>query len=225
MPSFASAARLFRTGLVAMIALTLILSATGTASANHTTRDRSASELFSASNLAEAVTEHQQDFWDAIFLVSDLPYETPYAILYDSYNYGRTGCGLIETYTYSWYCLSDDTVYINVEQVADLRLQEGDLFASVLGVGQPMSLSVLDRVGGLSFDRGGTVSRASQEAAACLTGVWTAALWYEDIINEHDVLSAMEGLETIGRTLPDAYLEGFDTEDPQYCLDVMLPAY
>lgn len=219
MPSFAFAVRALRVGLVSVIALTLLLSASGHAEAGVRGNRNSPSEIFQAADLAETVTEHMQDYWDDIFVISDLPYETPYAILYDGYNYGNTGCGYLENYNYSWYCLNDDTVYVNVDQVQTLREQEGDLFAAVLGVGQPMSLSVLDRVGGLGFDRGGTVSRASQEAAACLTGVWTAELWWEDVIGEADVLSAMEGLETIGRTLPDAYLYGFDTEDPQSCLD------
>ena len=165
---------------------------------------------------------HVQDFRDDAFLRSDLPYETPYAVAYDNANYGATGCGDVADYGYSWYCLADDTVYVNVDQVQQLRWQEGDLFAAVLGVGQPMSLAVLDRVGGLSFDRGGNVDRSSQEAAARLSSVWTAELWYEDIVSETDVLSATRGFSTIGRTLPEAYLFGYDTEDPQSCLDVML---
>ncbi len=219
MPSIGSVARVLRVGLVSLIALTLVLSVTGGASAHG---GHSSSEVFEASDLAEAVTVHMQDFWDDAFRRSDLPYETPYAVAYDNSNYGATGCGDVEDYTYSWYCLADDTVYVNIDQVQQLRRQEGDLFAAVLGVGQPMSLAVLDRVGGLSFDRSGAVDRYSQEAAACLSGVWTAELWYEDIITEDDVLSAARGLATVGRTLPEAYLFGYDTEDPQSCLDVML---
>ncbi len=221
MPSIISAARVLRVGLVSLIALTLVFSATAGTSA-HGGHSSSSEEVFEATDLAEAVTVHMQDFWDDAFLRSDLPYETPYAVAYDNSNYGATGCGYVEDYGYSWYCVADDTVYVNIDQVQQLREQEGDLFAAVLGVGQPMSLAVLDRVGGLRFDRSGGADRYSQEAAACLSGVWTAELWYEDIITEDDVLSAARGLATVGRTLPDAYLFGYDTEDPQACLDVML---
>lgn len=221
MPSIAPAARLIRAGFVALIALTFVFSVTGNASAQ---RPHSAAEIFEAADLAEAVTVHMQDFWDDTFIRSDLPYETPYAVLYDRYNYGSTGCGYVEDYSYSWYCIADDTVYVNVDHVQDMREDYGDLYAAVLGVGQPMSMSVLDRVGGLALDRSGGADIYSQEAAACLTGVWTAELWYEDIITADDVLAAADGLSTVGRTLDDAFIYGYDTEDPQSCLDVMLPA-
>ncbi len=71
-------------------------------------------------------------------------------------------------------------------------------------------------------ERYGAVDRYSQEAAECLRGIWGTELWYEDIITKDDVLSATRGLKTVGRTLPEAYLFDYDTEDPQSCLDVML---
>lgn len=218
MPSLVSAARVLRAGVVSLMVLTLIVSAVSGTSASH----RTGRDVLEATDLADAVTLHMQNFWDDAFERSDLPYETPYAVAYDNSDYGSTGCGYVEDYGYSWYCVADDTVYVNIDQVQDLREQEGDLFAAVLAVGQPMSLAVLDRVGGLTFDRSGGADRYSQEAAACLSGVWTAELWYEDIITEDDVLSAARGLSTVGRTLPEAYLFGYDTEDPQACLDVML---
>ena len=222
MPSIAPFARLLHAGFVALIALTVLLGATNGASAQGR---HSAAEIFEANELAEAVTVHMQDFWDDTFIRSDLPYETPYAVLYDRFNYGATGCGDVEDYGYSWYCLADDTVYVNIDQVQDLREEYGDLYAAVLGVGQPMSMSVLDRVGGLALDRRtGGADIYSQEAAACLTGVWTAELWYEDIITADDVLLAAEGLSEVGRTLDEAFIYGYDTEDPQSCLDVMLPS-
>ena len=213
-------ARLFRAGFVALVALTLLVGAANSASAQ---RGHTARELFEANDLTETVTVHMQDFWDDIFLISDLPYETPYAILYDSYNYGATGCGDIESYTYSYYCIADDTVYVNVEHVQDMREDYGDLYAAVVGVGQPLSMSVLDRVGALALDRSGGADIYSQEAAACLTGVWTAELWYEDVVTADDVLLAADGLATVGRTLDDAFIYGYDTEDPQSCLDAMIP--
>lgn len=219
----ALAARLnrpFRVVALLFLAFTLVA---GTSSRAAASWDDSVEEIFEATDLATAVTEHMQYYWDDVFDQSGIRAETPYAVLYDIFNYGPTGCGDVSNYSYSFYCVADDTVYVNVDHVQDLREQEGDLYAAVIGVGQPLSMSVLDRIGALAFDRNGNADIFSQEASACLTGVWTNELWYADIINEYDVLSAARGLSTVGRTLPDAYLYGFETEDPQSCIDAMIP--
>jgi predicted metalloprotease len=212
--------RPFRVVALLFLAFALIAGTSSRASASW---DDSVEEIFEATDLATAVTEHMQWYWDEVFYISDINAETPYAVLYDIYSYGQTGCGEVSSYGYSWYCVADDTVYISVDHVQDMREQEGDLYAAVMGVGQPMSMAVLDRIGALAFDRNGNADIYSQEASACLTGVWTNELWYADIINEYDVLSAARGLSTIGSSLPDAYLYGFETEDPQTCIDAMIP--
>ena len=221
MPFGARTARVLRLALGPCFVLGIVLGQTADASAQGLRQD---DDLFDAEELAVAVAEHMQAFWDDIFVRSDLPYETPVAVLFDSGDRGATGCGRVETYDYSWYCIADDTVYINIDHVEQLREDEGDLYAAVVGVGQPMSLAVLDRVGGLALDRTGGADRFSVEAAACLTGVWTAELWYEDIVVTDDVVEVAEGLEDLARYLPDAYLFGYDEEDPQLCLDALLPA-
>ena len=221
MSFIARPSRVIRFGLAWFVVLGLLFGLGANAAAQDRRRDR---DLFDSEELAVAVAEHMQEFWDDIFIRSDLPYETPIAVLFDSLDRGSTGCGRVETYDYSWYCIADDTVYINIDHVEQLRDDESDLYAAVVGVGQPMSLAVLDRVGGLALDRTGGADRFSVEAAACLTGVWTAELWYEDIVVTDDVLDVAEGLEDLARYLPDAYLFGYDEEDPQLCLDVMLPS-
>ena len=212
--------RPFRVVALLFLAFALIAGTNSRASASW---DDSVEEIFEATDLATAVTEHMQWYWDEVFYISDIHAETPYAVLYDIYTYGQTGCGEVSSYGYSWYCVADDTVYISVDHVQDMREQEGDLYAAVIGVGQPMSMAVLDRIGALAFDRNGNADIFSQEASACLTGVWTNELWYADIIDEDDVLSAARGLSTIGPSLPDAFLYGFETEDPQSCIDAMIP--
>lgn len=212
--------RPFRVAFVALVTLSLIAGASGRAAAS---RDDTIDEIFEATDLAVAVTDHMQWYWDDIFYQSGIRAETPYAVLYDVYTYGQTGCGEISSYGYSFYCIADDTVYVSVDHVQDMREQEGDLYAAVIGVGQPMSMAVLDRIGALALDRNGNADIFSQAAAACLTGVWTNELWYAGIIGEADVLSAARGLSTIGDILPDAYLYGFETEDPQDCIDTIIP--
>lgn len=218
--SFDGVARVLRPGFVALLVFALLSAASGRASAS---ADDTVEELFEAANLAVAVTEHMQWYWDDIFENSGIPAETPWAVLFDMYNYGPTGCGDISNYEYSFYCVGDDTVYVNVDHVQDMREDFGDLYAAVLGVGQPLSMAVLDRIGALAFDRNGNADVYSREAAACLTGVWTNELWYAEIIDEDDIVFAAAGLSTIGRTLPDAFLFGFETEDPQSCIDVFIP--
>jgi predicted metalloprotease len=220
MTSFVVLSRRARAGFLALIVLTLLAGNTSRTSASS---DDTVEELFQATDLAVAVTDHMQQYWDEIFRNSGIRAETPYAILFDMYSYGATGCGDVSNYDYSFYCVGDDTVYINVDHVQDMREDFGDLYAAVLGVGQPLSMAVLDRLGLLAFDRNGNADVYSREASACLTGVWTNELWYADIIDEDDVLAASVGLSTIGRTLPDAYLYGFQTEDPQTCIDEFIP--
>ena len=218
--AFATLARRFRAGFLALLVLTLLAGNTGRASASS---DDTVGELWEATDLAVAVTENIQLFWDEVFVDSGIRAETPYAVLFDMYSYGATGCGDISNYDYSFYCVADDTVYVNIDHVQDMREDYGNLYAAVLGVGQPMSMAVLDRIGALAFDRQGNADIYSREAAACLTGYWTNLPWYADIIDEDDVLAASLGLSTIGRSLPDAYLFGFEEEDPQACIDLMIP--
>jgi predicted metalloprotease len=218
--AFAMLSVRLRAGILALIVLTLLAANTGRSAASP---DDTVGELLVAQDLAVAVTEHMQWYWDEIFYQSDIRAETPYAVLFDMYSYGATGCGDVSAYDYSFYCVGDDTVYVNIDHVQDMREDFGGLYAAVLGVGQPMSMAVLDRLGLLAFDRNGNADVYSREASACLTGVWTNELWYADIINEDDVLAAAVGLSTIGRSLPDAYLYGFETEDPQSCIDAFIP--
>ena len=132
--SFATLARRFQAGLLALIVLALLAGNTGRAAASP---DDTVDELFQATDLAVAVTEHMQWYWDEIFRQSDIRAETPYALLFDMYSYGATGCGDVANYDYSFYCVGDDTVYVNIDHVQDMREDYGDLYAAVLGVGQP----------------------------------------------------------------------------------------
>jgi hypothetical protein len=95
----------------------------------------------------------------------------------------------------------------------DLHEQEGDLDTALIGLGQSMSMIVLDRIGALAFHRTCNVDIFCR-AAACLTGALTDEFWYTGLIDENDIYSTTRGLSTIDDIMPDAQLHGFETEDP-----------
>ena len=84
-----------------------------------------------------------------------------------------------------------------------MREQAGDLDTALIGLGQSMSMIVLDRIGALALDRTGNVDILCR-AAACLTGVWTDEFWYTGLIDENDIYLTTRGLSTIDDIMPDA---------------------
>jgi predicted metalloprotease len=109
------------------------------------------------------------------------------------------------------YCADDNTVYYDEQDLTQPAYDDLGDFSVATAVALPYSLAIRDQAG-LSTD-----DSAATASAACLTGVWTAQLFSENVssarLQPGDVDEAVEFLLKYGvdpRVFPNTDLSGFE---------------
>ena len=123
-------------------------------------------------DFVSAVLGSTEETWSALFSASGQSYREPSLVLFSGLT--SSGCGTGQSAMGPFYCLVDQTVYIDLSFYEDLRTRfqaPGD-FAQAYVIAHEVGHHIQNVTGALSHGGGNEASVRQELQADCLAGVW-----------------------------------------------------